>query len=75
MRSARFRNPDHLTAAELGAFLGLAASSVRALIHREGIEPVAKEGRAHLYDARAFVDKVEGHDRRYLRKRRGPVQQ
>lgn len=70
-----FRHPDHLTAAELAAFLGIAAATVRSLIHRHEIEPVGKEGRALLYHARSFVDTVGGHDRRYLRKRRGVVQQ
>jgi hypothetical protein len=65
-----FRHPDHLTAAELGVFLGLKPSAVRSLILRHKIEPVAKEGRAHLYHAPSFVDTVGGHDRRYLRKRR-----
>jgi hypothetical protein len=66
---------NHLTAAELAAFLGVTATSVRSLIHRHGIKPVGKAGRAHLYDARAFVDTVGGHDRRFTRKRRTAMQQ
>lgn len=65
---------NDLTAAELGAFLGITATSARSLIHRHGIKPVGKRGRANLYDARKFIDTVGAHDRRFLRKRRSLVQ-
>ena len=73
--SGRFRHPDHVTAVELAAFLGLMPGTIRSLILRHEIAPVGKEGRAHLYDARAFVDTVGGHDRRFVRKRRRAMQQ
>ena len=73
--SGRYRNPDHLTAAELAAFLSLRPATIRSLIKRHEIQPVGKEGKAHLYAARAFVDKVGGHDRRFVRKRRSAMQQ
>lgn len=66
---------NRLTAAELAAFLGVTPSTVRSLIARHKIASVGKEGRAHLYDARAFVDTVGGHDRRFVRKRRRAMQQ
>ena len=72
--SGQFRNPDHLTAAELAAFLYLTPATIRSLILRHNIEPVGKEGRANLYAARDFVDTVGGHDRRFVRKRRGRMQ-
>ena len=69
------RRVNRLTAAEIAAFLGLTAAGVRKMVEREGIRPVGKEGRAHLYDARPFIDKVGGHDRRVARKRRRPMSQ
>ena len=68
--SGRYRHPDHLTVAELAAFLCVKPSAVRVLVLRHGIEPVGKEGRANLYAARAFVDTVGPHDRSVARKRR-----
>ena len=64
-----------LTAAELAAFLGLTPSAIRSLIKRHAIEPSGKRGKAHEYDARAFIDTVGGHDRRFVRKRRSLMQQ
>jgi len=72
---SHYRLPEHLTAAELGLFLGLTHSAIRTLIHRHGIKPAGKEGRANLYDARAFIKAVGAHDRRTARKRRRLVQQ
>lgn len=74
MNQSPFRHPDHLTAGEIGLFLGITAATVRSLVMRYEIRPVGKEGRANLYDARAFVDMVGSHDRRYVRKRRGVMQ-
>lgn len=65
------RSPlDLLTAAQLAAFLCVKPGTVRVMIHREGIKPVGKMGRANLYDAREFVNKVGAHDRGIARKRR-----
>lgn len=61
---------DLLTAAQLAAFLCVKPGTIRVMIKREGIKPVGKAGRAYLYDARAFVDTVGGHDRGVIRKRR-----
>lgn len=68
--SLRFRRHNQLTAAELATFLYLTPAGVRQLIRRHGIKPTGKEGKANLYDARAFIDTVGGHDRRVARKRR-----
>lgn len=62
--------PDLLTAVELAAFLYVTPSAVRHMARQHHIQPVGKVGRAHLYDARAFVDTVGGHDRSAGRKRR-----
>lgn len=64
---------NHLTAAELAAFLGITAAGVRSLIRNHEIRPVGKRGRANLYDARAVVDTLGTHDRRFTRKRRGAM--
>jgi hypothetical protein len=61
---------NHLTAAELAAFLGLTTAGVRSLIRNHGIQPIGKSGKANLYDARTVVDTLGGHDRRFARKRR-----
>ena len=63
------RSLDHLTVAELAAFLGVTPATVRKMAERHQIEPVGKDGRANLYDARPFVLKVGPHDRRHTRKR------
>jgi hypothetical protein len=73
--TGKFRNPGHLTVAELAAFLSLKPATIRSLILRHEIKPVGKEGRANLYAARPFVDTVGGHDRRFVRKRRTAMQQ
>ena len=64
-----------LTAAELAAFLGLTAAGVRSLLRNHGIEPTGKRGKANEYDARAVIDTLGAHDRRFVRKRRSPMAQ
>lgn len=64
-----------LTAAELAAFLGMTPAGVRSLIRNHKIAAVDKRGRANLYDARAVVDTLGGHDRRFTRKRRSLMAQ
>ena len=64
-----------LTAAEIAAFLGMTPAGVRSLIRNHKIAPVGKRGRANLYDARAAVDTLGPHDRRFTRKRRSLMAQ
>lgn len=64
-----------LTTAELAAFLGLTPAGVRSLIRNHKIRPDGKRGRANLYDARAVVDTLGPHDRRFTRKRRNLMAQ
>ena len=63
----------HLTVAQLAAFLCVKPATVRKMASRDKIEPVGKNGRANLYDAKAFVLAVGVHDRSVARKRRRPV--
>lgn len=53
-----------LTAAEIGAFLGITAAAVRQIVRRRQIASVGKVGRAHLYDAREVIRHAGPHDRR-----------
>lgn len=53
-----------LTAAELGAFLGITAASVRQIVKRKNIEPVGKDGKANLYDPAEVIRHTGAHDRR-----------
>ena len=62
-----------LTTAELAVFLGITAAGVRSLLRNHGIEPTGKLGRANEYDARAVIDTLGAHDRRFVRKRRRPM--
>lgn len=55
---------NRLTAAELGAFLGITATSVRSIVKRKGIRPVGKVGKAHLYDVAEVLRHAGAHDRR-----------
>lgn len=64
-----------LTTAELAAFLGITAAGVRSLIRNHGIDPTGKRGKANEYDARAVIDALGAHDRRFVRKRRRPMAQ
>jgi hypothetical protein len=61
---------SRLTVAEIAVFLGITAAGVRSLIRNHGIAPTGKRGRANEYDARAVVDTLGPHDRRFTRKRR-----
>lgn len=61
---------SRLTTAELAVFLGITAAGVRSLIRNHHIEPVGKRGRANEYDARAVINTLGPHDRRFTRKRR-----
>lgn len=53
-----------LTVAEIGAFLGITAASVRQIVKRKQIAPVGKQGRANLYDPREVIRHAGAHDRR-----------
>lgn len=53
-----------LTAAEIGAFLGITAAAVRQIVKRKRIQPVGKAGKANLYDAREVIRHAGSHDRR-----------
>lgn len=53
-----------LTAAELAAFLGITAAGVRQIVKRKSIEPVGKDGKAHLYDVDEVLRHAGTHDRR-----------
>lgn len=53
-----------LTAAELAAFLGITAAGVRQIIRRHKIRPIAKQGRAHLYDPDTILRHATALDRR-----------
>jgi hypothetical protein len=55
-----------LTAAEIGAFLGITAAAVRQIVHRHRIEVAGKAGRANLYDPREVIRHAGPHDRRTL---------
>lgn len=55
---------QHLTAAELAAFLGITAAGVRQIIRRNNITPVGKIGYAHTYVARDVIRAAGPHDRR-----------
>ena len=52
-----------LTAAELGAFLGITAAGVRQIVKRKRIESVGKVGKANTYDAREVLRHAGAHDR------------
>jgi hypothetical protein len=53
-----------LTAAEIGAFLGITAAAVRQIVRRHNIPAVGKTGRAHLYDPETIIRHAGAHDRR-----------
>lgn len=53
-----------LTAAELGAFLGVPASTVRQIVHRAQIKPVGKQGKANVYHVEQVLRHAGTHDRR-----------
>lgn len=55
---------NRLTAAEIGAFLGLTAASVRSIISRKEIRPVGKLGKANLYNPQDVLRHAGTHDRR-----------
>jgi hypothetical protein len=55
---------NRLTAAEIAAFLGLTQSGMRSIIHRAGIQPVGKRGKAHLYDPAEVLRHAGHRDRR-----------
>lgn len=53
-----------LTAAELGAFLGITAAAVRQIVRRKQIAAVGKVGKAKVYDPREVIRHAGPHDRR-----------
>lgn len=53
-----------LTAAEIGAFLGITAAGVRQIVKRHRIEAAGKAGRANLYDPHDVFRAAGHHDRR-----------
>lgn len=53
-----------LTAAEIGAFLGITAAGVRQIVRRKRILPAGKRGKAHLYDVDTVLRHAGAHDRR-----------
>ena len=53
-----------LTAAEIGAFLGITAAAVRQIVRRKQLAPVGKAGKANVYDAREVIRHAGAHDRR-----------
>lgn len=53
-----------LTAAEIGAFLGITAAAVRQIVKRKQIAAVGKVGKAHTYDAREVIRHAGPYDRR-----------
>lgn len=57
---------NRLTAAEIAAFLGITESGVRQILRRAKpkVEPVGKQGKAHLYDVREVLRHAGTHDRR-----------
>lgn len=71
MIDAQGRRP--LTAAEIGAFLGISSSAVRQIVRREQIAAVGKCGRAKVYWLHQVTKTVGTHDRQLLRKRRSLV--
>lgn len=64
-----------LTAAEIGALIGVTPSAVRQIVRREGIEAAGQDGKAKLYWFGDIKRHVGGHDRRIHRKRRSLVSQ
>lgn len=52
-----------LTAAEIGAFLGITDSGVRQIARRHNIRPKGKAGRANLYDIDEVIRHAGSHDR------------
>lgn len=56
-----------LTAAEIGAFLGITAAGVRQIVRRHRIDVAGKVGRANLYDPRDVIRHAGAHDRRMER--------
>ena len=55
---------NRLTAAEIGAFLGVTAAAVRQIVKLKGIDAVGKDGKANLYDVREVIRHAGAHDRR-----------
>lgn len=53
-----------LTAAEIGAFLGVTPSAVRQIVRRNGIRAKGKIGKAMLYDAEEVLGHAGVLDRR-----------
>jgi hypothetical protein len=53
-----------LTAAEIGAFLGITAAAVRQIVKRHEIPSVGKNGKAKLYDPDRVIHHAGAHDRR-----------
>ena len=53
-----------LTAAEIGAFLGITSAAVRQIVRRKGIAPTGKQGKALTYDPREVIRHAGTHDRR-----------
>lgn len=60
-----------LTAAELGAFLGLTASRVRHIVTEYGIQHIGRAGRAKLYDPWEVFEITGQYDRRKGKRRGG----
>ena len=62
-----------LTAAEIGAFLGITPGAVRLIVHRHHIPARGKAGRAKLYDAHEVIRHAGTHDRRMTTPKREGV--
>lgn len=52
-----------LTAAEIGAFLGMSSSGVRQIVRRNNIPARGKVGKAKLYDPLEVIRHAGAHDR------------
>lgn len=52
-----------LTAAEIGAFLGVSAAAIRQTVSRRQIAPIGKEGRANLYNPTDVLRHMGTRDR------------
>lgn len=55
---------SRLTAAEIGAFLGMTSAGVRQIVRRNQIPDQGKRGKAKLYDPREVIRHAGAHDRR-----------
>lgn len=62
-----------LTAAEIGAVLGVTSSAIRQAVRRHDLHHVGKEGRAKLYWTHEVGAAIGGHDRQALVKSSGPM--